>query len=193
MAERHPGPRVIPADSKLIRAAGHVSYEILMLIYTGEHLGGFHSSPMSSPVGNDKNMALESFLLHFRNLRAFLCPRLQRFTDDDIIWSDFLGRSEVENLGNVEVFARDKNRIDQMLAHLSYSRDKFIAAGEHGWHVAKMLALMLEELEKFLALLTPNVRQWFPSVETIAESKSCASEFLLPYPIPDPSDGDIRR
>jgi hypothetical protein len=65
------------SQADLQKAAQHVEYEIGMLIYTADHIGGEHSSPKSAPVGDPKNMALESFLLHFRNLRAFLCPSLQ--------------------------------------------------------------------------------------------------------------------
>ena len=35
-----------------------------MLMFAGSELGGWHSSPMSTPAGNYENMALESFLFH---------------------------------------------------------------------------------------------------------------------------------
>ena len=82
----------------LRKAAEHVSYEIEMLMFAGSELGGWHSSPMSKPAGNYENMALESFLLHFRNLRAFLCPTLQMTCDDDICASAFLGKPRLSTL-----------------------------------------------------------------------------------------------
>ena len=175
--------RVLRTESELNRAAQHVSYEIEMLVHTGNELGGFHSSPMSTPDGNDKNMALESFLLHFRNLRAFLCPTLQRTTDDDVIASDFLQASVPRDVVEATSLSMDKERLDKMLAHLSYSRDIFIDVGNHGWQVARMLALMLGQLEAFFAMLPTTHRSHFPNAEWIAHSKGLASDFLLQDPV----------
>ena len=70
------------ADTELRAAAKHVGYEIQMLIFAANKLvGGWRESC-------DCYMAQESFLLHFRNLRAFLCPSLQGTRDDDVYASD---------------------------------------------------------------------------------------------------------
>jgi hypothetical protein len=53
---------------KLRKSAQHVSYEIRMLIFSAQHVSGWHASPLA-PLGADEK---QSFLLHFRNLRAFL-------------------------------------------------------------------------------------------------------------------------
>jgi hypothetical protein len=162
----------------LRKAAKHVSYEMEMLIFAGSQLGGWHSSPMVKPAGNSKNMALECFLLHFRNLRGFLCPTLQKTCDDDICGSAFLGQSEAIDVVDKNTLARDKERLDKMLAHLSYTRDPFIEARKHDWPVARMSVEILEQLEVFLDLLSPEMRSWFPSNEQILDRKFQASSFL---------------
>lgn len=159
-------------------SAKHVSYEMEMLMFSASELGGWHSSPMSKPAGNHENMALESFLLHFRNLRGFLCPKLQRTWPDDIVASKFLGNAEAVDVVDRRNLSRDKERIDKMLAHLSHSREHFIEARKHGWPVAKMLLEMLEQLEIFLGMLSPEKRAWFPSADEISDSKSRASYLL---------------
>jgi hypothetical protein len=68
-------------DSALSGAAELVKYEIDMLDYTRRA----HSSPTAEAGDGGKNMALESFLPHFRNLRAFLCPSLQSYSRLDHI------------------------------------------------------------------------------------------------------------
>jgi hypothetical protein len=67
-------------------------------------------------------------------------------------------------------------RLNKMLAHLSYKRDDFIAEGNDGWEVAKMLALMLDQVEAFPAMLPPTERNWFPSAAEIADAKTSLKE-----------------
>jgi hypothetical protein len=160
-------PRKLKSTKELRDAAAHVGYEIEMLRFSAEHLGGWHSSPFASPVGNEKNMALESFLLHFRNLRAFLCPSLQGSRDDDVLASDFLGKYDGSDVGDRDVLKVDKERLDKMLAHISYTRPDYIEAGEHGWDGSRMSILLLSELQKFLGLLTHEKRAWFPSADAL--------------------------
>src|ERR1019366_5464716 len=108
--------------SDLEAAAKDVSYEIEMLFYSAGRLGARHASPQTTLSDNDKNSALECFLLHFRNLRAFLWPSLQPFSDDDIIASDLLGELKARDVGDSAILSKHKNRLNKMLAHLTYSR-----------------------------------------------------------------------
>jgi hypothetical protein len=159
-------------------AAKHVKYEIEMLIFAGDQLGGRHSSPITMPPGNEENMALDCFLLHFRNLRAFLCPKDGGTHEDDICASEFLDKSEATYVADRKTLERDKPRLDKMLAHLSYARETFIETRNAEWPVARMSIDMLEQLEVFLGLLSPEERSWFPSAIEISERKSRASGFL---------------
>jgi hypothetical protein len=160
-------PRRSRTTEELQKAAVQVSYEIDMLGFSAEHLSGLHSSPMTDPVGNEKNMALESFLLHFRSLRDFLCPSSQR--DDDVLASDFLGMYDGSDVGDRGKLNVDKGRLDKMLAHVSYLRLDYIEAGDHWWDSSVMLILMLSELQKFLVRLPEQQRAWFPTAESLNE------------------------
>jgi hypothetical protein len=129
---------------------------------------------MASPVGNEKNMALESFLLHFRNLRAFLCPSLQTLGGDDVLASDFLGLYDGSDVGDPDQLKVDKVRLDKMLAHLTYSRPDYIEGGNHGWDSSVMLILIFSELQKFLVRLSEEQRAWFPTAESLNERQHWA-------------------
>jgi hypothetical protein len=128
-----------------------------------------------SVIGDDENMALESFLLHFRNLRAFLCPSLQPIKPDDILASDLLNETNACDHGDAKALGRGQKRIDQMLAHLSYNREKFIEAMDYEWKVAEMRELILGQLEAFFKLLSPAERSWFPDAQFITKSKAYAA------------------
>ena len=170
-------PRRTRTADELQAAAVHVSYEIRMLVYSAGHLGAWHSSPMETPSGNEKNMALESFLLHFRNLAAFLCPSIQTCGPDDIIASDFFD-GRVTQYGDARQLSPDPRRIHRMLAHLSYSRRNYIAAGEHHWGIAEMLCPMLDHLRGFYADLPAGMALWFPPPSVLDEARSKAMLFL---------------
>jgi hypothetical protein len=116
----------------------------------------------SSPVDDETpNMALESFLLHFRNLRAFLCPSLQFPRRDDVIASDFLGARQAEDVARPGVLGRRKKKIDRLLAHISYSREGYVKRGAKAWPAPSMLAEMQSALREFLERLPTERRGWF--------------------------------
>ena len=163
-------------SSDLEAAARHASYEIRMLFYAAAQLGGWHASPPTTLVDDAKNMALECFLLHFRNLRAFLCPSLQKVSGDDILASDLLRELKARDVGDVVVLSKDKERLDKMLAHLSYTRRGFIEAQNYGWHTADMELALISQLEVFLGLLTPPMRVWFMPTEEIVKAKRAAED-----------------
>jgi len=106
-------------QDELRKAADHVNYEIATLVYAGEKLA-------ARPAGSDGDIALESFLLHFRNLRAFLCPTKQRLGDDDVIASDFLNERKGRDLGDWTFLQEHKGKLDKMLAHITYARAVYI-------------------------------------------------------------------
>jgi len=113
-------------------------------------------------IGDEKNMALEAFLLHFRNLRAFLCPSMQNVRVTNILASDFLDEPTPRDVGNTAKFVNSKERLDQMLAHLTYDRSDHIAAGEHGWRTDDMLSTLAEQPNRFFAVLPKDRAAWFP-------------------------------
>ena len=117
-------------------------------------------------------MALESFLLHVRNLRAFLCPSLQRSGVDDILAGDFLGLSTETDIGDTIKLGIDKTRLDRMLAHVSYTRDDYIEASDYLWNIGSLSIVMLEQLLAFVLLLPIDRRDWFPNEEQLTKYRS---------------------
>ena len=164
-------------DVDLRAAAGHVSYEIRMLVFAGKRLPSYHSSPAGLGE-DDKNMALETFLLHFRNLRAFLCPEKELPRADDVIASDFLDKTLARDLADSDLLSVDRERLNKMLAHLSYSRRKYIQLGTHAWDVLAMLRVMLDQFEAFLVKLPPARRAWFPEQDWFAEARGNMDSLL---------------
>lgn len=157
-------------EEELREAAGHVNYEIEMLVFAAEYLGRGHSSPPTIG-GNEKNMALESFLLHFRNLAAFLCPSLQTPFRDDILASDFFGERVGDHGKAAKLSADGLKRLQRMLAHLTYSRSGYISADDYDWKTSEMLMVMLEELQGFVTTLPCKKTSWFPPVSFLAEQQ----------------------
>jgi hypothetical protein len=171
--------RTVKTQAQLEEAAKHIKYEIEMLLYAAQQISGWQSSP-PTPYGNEANMALECFLLHYRNLRAFLCPSLQRFGANDILASDFLGKSEEADIGDPSKLDRDKTRLDEMLAHVTYSRSTYIEASDYSWNIEKMLILVLDELSKFLGIIPAAQLPWYQNKASLQQARDAALTRLVP-------------
>lgn len=150
--------RKLRQEDELHAAAVHVRYEMDMLECSSFYVPIGLSSPA---VEVTKNIALEAFLLHYRNLRAFLCPSLQQTSPDDVIASDFLGKTVQEDIGDRSLLGHDKTRIDRLLAHISYSRENYVARGEKEWNPAEMLEILRREMAKFFGQLSAERCAWF--------------------------------
>jgi hypothetical protein len=176
-------PRIAQADAELRQATQDVNYEIYMLFESASYVGAVWGSPLHTLSNEQATMALESFLLHFRNLRAFLCPSLQKAPPrpDDILGSDFLHKPDPEDVADPNNIGDDKERLDQMLAHLTYNRRKvYIASGNITWNVGKMAVAMLQELEDFLTRIPHRMKPWFIDHTVIAERKTWIQEWSGP-------------
>lgn len=168
---KHRPPR---SDSDLEQTARDVRYEIEMLIESASDVGSVWASPSTTLADAHKNMALECFLLHFRNLRAFLCPSLQAPPrPDTVVASDFLRKSTPHDIGHPNKIRDDKERLDQMLAHISYNRHKkYITKGKMDWYVGRMAVAMIQQVEVFLDVLPDYMKPWF-SERTMLSQKRC--------------------
>lgn len=166
MAEQGPVPDV----KELEVAAADVAYEIETMLFAADHLAWGHSSPAVEPEGKEMDVFLESFLLHYRNLRAFLCPSLQsRFKTDVFGWHFLLYAQEPTNEGDLVTLGRDKDRLNACLAHISYDREHYRRAGDWNWEVQRMRDEMVRNLRDFLLKLAPFRRAWFLDSEGLAE------------------------
>jgi hypothetical protein len=147
-------------EDELKNAASDVKYEIQMLRAAAKYVW----SGISSPKGEETDLFLEAFLLHYRNLCAFLCPNIQRTSSDDVIASDFFVDSrEAKDVVDSSELGRDKARIDKLLSHISYSRAEYAAGGEKDWDTDEMKLRIERGIKEFLRCLPPERRAWFES------------------------------
>jgi hypothetical protein len=156
-----PRARTIRGDEELEEGAVHVCYEFWMLKQAGEMLNWkvTVSSPVS--ISASENVQLEAFLLHYRNLRAFLCPTMHTTRPNDIVCSDFLWLPEETDVVTTVDLMRDRERLDQMLAHITYSRIKHIRDGNAEWSMVTMFGTMCAAFRDFLGSLPEKSRSWF--------------------------------
>ncbi len=157
-------PRMNHDDEQLREAAAHVAYEVETMLFAADHLESGHSSPATEPEGKEKDVFLEAFLLHYRNLRAFLCPSLQMVGDDDVLASDFLGENAQRDHADASVLGREKVRINKLLAHISYARRRY------WWQVQQMRGEMLEALAGFINSLSAKQQAWFLNSQVLRET-----------------------
>lgn len=142
-----------------------------MLVYTALVLGAGYASPPTRLTEQQKNAALESFLLHFRNLRDFMC--VARFWDDhDLFASDFLGFDRPVDVADRETIAptAESDKVNVMLSHLSRLRNDYIEAPDTNWPTAEMAVRILAAfLKNFLGRVNGQARTWFPQDEWFAK------------------------
>jgi hypothetical protein len=174
-------PRKSPDDLRL--AARDVRYEIATMFFAARCLGDGYASPASPPEGRAQDVLLESFLLHYRNLRDFLCPSLKKGdrppADDDVLASDFLGLEAPQNMATLP--CTDRTRINKMLAHISYTRKKYTLEGNDKWLVHTMCREMVKGLEEFLtrlAAFAPDRRAWFYTSKFLKRSLAAVPDEL---------------
>ncbi len=110
--------------SELRKAYKHFRYEVAMLRYSGDVLTG-----PNPPRGLAHAMAMESFLIHARNLHDFFYGLEEaqkgnkRVRGDDVFVEHFFDgdgwHSPVEN----RLTGDEIDRVNKRLAHLTYSRE----------------------------------------------------------------------
>jgi hypothetical protein len=147
-------------SEKLREAARSVEYEVGML-HQIPVLWGF--LPLLDTTF--RNMAIESFLVHFRNLRDFLFPTTKAKQDpDNVIGTDFdpTGWSQ-DSEGWQEVVADERDRINRQLSHISYSRQDY----ESQWPVAKMREAIESRFTEFIRGLPTEKRKMFERLQPI--------------------------
>jgi hypothetical protein len=138
---------------KLEKAVKHIAYEVRLLEFTADRLQGDHASPSEPPEGDETNAFLESFLLHYRNLLVFLCPEGHQVRhSDDVVASDYLGEEKPKNVGRRDklIDRNEKDRLDKLLAHITFHRERFIEERRTNWKTAQMRDAMLGEFRRFV-------------------------------------------
>ena len=135
--------------------SGSLYYEIQVMLLAAAR------KALNTPPGVEHNMAVESFLVHYRNFRDFLYPPPEAWTNkryfDDVIAFDYSPEWNVVQDDWSGSTPNEKDRIDKLLAHLSYSRPQL----EHAWPIPEMLRKIKGSFGEFILGLSPVRREWF--------------------------------
>lgn len=140
--------------SKIEKGASHIVYEIMMFNGTAIKL----SSGITDQF--EINIALESFVVHSRNLFDFFYS--EKKYPDDISVYDYLKRkkdfnkekSKKRNLENLT------NKANKQVAHLTYSRNNYNKINK-GWLINKIVDNMNITITAFLKNLNSEEKKWF--------------------------------
>jgi hypothetical protein len=109
------------------------------------------------------NIALETFLLHYRNLRHFLNPRDPVYADD-ILAEDFFAATVVPPEFEHQPGKRMDDlttKLNKQLAHLSYTRLDYEGKPEKKWNASELLRAAVEGLLRFISSLPSEHKCWF--------------------------------
>jgi hypothetical protein len=132
-------------ESELEKATEHIFYETDMFFKT---LLALYCEPSILTL---KNLLLETFLIHTRNLYDFLYPS-ECFDDDDILVYDYIGKSD--NYEDKKTPKKELKeyiyKINKKLSHLTYLRntkDQFLYI-EIGNKIQKTLIVFYDLLSQ---------------------------------------------
>lgn len=134
----------------------HLSYEIEMFTSTIGRMARYQLDVL------ERNVMLESFLLHARCLFDFLYPSSDT-RPDDVIADDFFQdpsvfRGKIPTSLPIETYL--KHRTGKEIAHLTYDRLK-VTPEKKVWQVGEVHDQIVGVLETFFACLTEEQRGWF--------------------------------
>lgn len=137
----------------------HLSYEIEMFTSIVGRMARYKLDVL------EKNVMLESFLLHARCLFDFLYPSGDT-RPDDVIADDFFEdptvfRAQIPSSLPIETYL--KHRTGKEIAHLTYDRLK-VTPEKKVWQVGEVHDQIVGVLEMFFACLTEEQRGWFRMV-----------------------------
>jgi len=149
----------IPEDKlrQVASSTGSLFYETLMLKETAARCVE-PTDEGSLEIIVPYNMAIECFLIHFRNLREFLYPNAKvRRDSDNVIAFDYDSRWLKTENDWKECSDNERSRINKLLAHISYSRGEL----HPRWPTGRMRQCMMQRLAEFIVSLPPERQEWF--------------------------------
>lgn len=136
---------------------GALFYELWMLNQSARRW----SNP-SDPIV--QNIAIESFLVHFRNLRDFFYPPLSAWTNpraaDDVVAFDYCESWDKAAKDWQEAVPGERDRINKQLAHISYTRPTL----DPKWPISQICTAIRKSLFEFVDTLSVERREWFSVV-----------------------------
>ena len=164
-------PRPSVSDGKLQLGAGHVSYELLTMYLLLQR-----RPELQNLEEVFQNCFVESFLVHFRNLRDFLYPRssilypdpknvsLRTTALDTVVAYDFEVTWLYEFKDWQPIAVDEADVINKSLHHISYSR----TCPSPEWPFDRMYEAVKTAFGDFLTCLPVDRRNWFAQENNIS-------------------------
>jgi hypothetical protein len=145
------GARSTRAKDQIHEGAKAIAYEAKMVFQISEL---WPCRVLVHPIFSE--LIIESFLVHYRNLREFLYPSDPSLCD--IVASDFSPATWVFVSSDwTEMVPEERARIGERLSLRSYSRHHFAKR----WPVSEMASAVLERFTQFLQTLPKEERSLF--------------------------------
>ncbi len=164
-----------PTSEQLEKSANeYVYYELVTLLHA-RRIHDRASRRQGVPLSEDERdslnatqcCALEAFLLHYRNLKEFLCST---GTGDDDLKAVFYAPKFIATWND----NRENKRLNKLLAHISFKRTEF---GPGRWNLDEMENRVCRVVEDFL-VATPNP-SLFARVRAALDARAPAKSTLL--------------
>jgi hypothetical protein len=149
-------------EEKLRAAAELIVQERRMLHHSYSKLAEISSADIADPV--ERNVYLESFLLHFRNILDFLEPP-DSLRKDDVKATDFLTTYVAPNAPT-----QYRKDINKRLSHMSYSR-LLVEPENRSWPITEMLSEIEDTWKSFVGsfiIAEERRSDWFGAQTTDA-------------------------
>jgi hypothetical protein len=140
--------------TKQHKAVGHIVYEIMMFNGTNMKLQTGVSDQF------EKNILLESFAIHCRNLFDFFYKK--RKYVDDIVAYDYISQKKqfIHERTKTRILKNLTEKANKQVAHLTYKRNNYNRRTK-GWSVGIIAINMNNTIVAFLKCLDSDKKKWF--------------------------------
>ena len=149
-------------NSKLKNAAKHIKYEINMLLFSSSKLINLKKDNPKITVFDFnmmKNIFIETFVLHARNLCEFLYANKRKYPDD-MFWKDFLTDKQQKKY-NPTKYIFNNEKANKQLAHLRYKRNVWENKKKKSWEIFKIQKAINDAYRCFLLSMSKAKRKRF--------------------------------
>ena len=147
------------STAKLKTSSEHVFYEIWMFLAVIKELAIMPQTPQNSFC---KNVCLDCFVIHLRNLLNFFYVPSKNRKKDDILAEDFLKDIKIFKIKRTRYsqLSYTKIRIDKQVAHLTYHRSRYNKRTKP-WQFGKLHSQLYPTIVAFYECLPISFRNWF--------------------------------
>jgi hypothetical protein len=151
------------SPERLEKMARHLQYEMEVFLYAAQLVPSW----MAESDNRKGKLVFEAFLTHFRNLLQFFYGKNDKKSQD---------QARAYHYGWIakrpKWYQAYSDRCDQLLAHLSYDRIKYIDEGTVQWIFDVQIDQLRVEWNNFIQALSPERQAWFGYSSMLSEYKT---------------------